>query len=79
MAESGGLIDTSHLSEKIHTQSVLPYTMTGKETLNEMVESLEKAALSEAIKTHGGNKTRIAEALGLSRNGLMKKLKRYSL
>ena len=53
--------------------------MTGKGTLNEMVESLEKTVLSEAIKTHGGNKTRIAEALGLSRNGLTKKLKRYGL
>jgi Nif-specific regulatory protein len=79
MADSGGLIETSHLSEKIHTQSALPYSMAGKGTLNEMVESLEKSVLSEAIKTHGGNKTRIAKALGLSRNGLTKKLKRYGL
>lgn len=79
MADSGGLIETSHLSEKIHSQSALPYTMAGKGTLNEMVESLEKSVLSEAIKTHGGNKTRIAEVMGLSRNGLMKKLKRYGL
>jgi transcriptional regulator with PAS, ATPase and Fis domain len=79
MADSGGLIEPSHLSEKIQSQSALPYTMAGKGTLNEMTESLEKTVLSRAIKTHGGNKTRIAEALGLSRNGLTKKLKRYGL
>ena len=48
-------------------------------TLKQMVETLEKSVLSETIKNQKGNKTRIAEALGLSRNGLMKKLKRYGL
>jgi len=79
MAESGDVIDPSHLSEKIHSQSALPYTSVEKGTLNEMTESLEKSVLSKAIKTHGGNKSKIAEVLGLSRNGLAKKLKRYGL
>jgi len=80
MVETGDPIKPSHLSEKICNRSTPAYTGTaGKETLGKMVESLEITVLSKALNTYKGNKTRIADALGLSRNGLMKKLKRYGL
>ena len=47
--------------------------------LKQMVETLEKSVLSEAIKNLKGNKIRAAKELGMSRYGLMKKLKRYGL
>jgi PAS domain S-box-containing protein len=41
------------------------------------IERLEKASLKEALKRHGGNKSRTAQALGISRKTLFRKLKRY--
>jgi transcriptional regulator with GAF, ATPase, and Fis domain len=80
IAEDGQYIDIMHLSEKICSQvgeQKPPNVLHG--TLKEMVENLEKAALTEAIAKHSGNKTRIAEELGLSRFGLMKKMQRYGI
>lgn len=41
------------------------------------IERLEKASLKEALKRHGGNKSKTAQALGISRKTLFRKLKRY--
>ncbi len=43
------------------------------------VEALEKQLLSAALKQFNGNKTKVAELLGLSRLGLRKKLARYEM
>jgi transcriptional regulator with PAS, ATPase and Fis domain len=48
-------------------------------TLRPRVERLERSLLREALGRHAGNQTRAAEALGLSRFGLQKKLKRYHM
>ncbi len=48
-------------------------------TLAEKVEALERRELAAALEKSGGNRTRAAEALGLSRQGLLKKLDRYGL
>ena len=47
--------------------------------LRPRVERLERSLLREALGRHAGNQTRAAEALGLSRFGLQKKLKRYHM
>ena len=39
----------------------------------------EEAEIVEKLREHNGNKTRVARELGLSRNGLMKKIQRYGL
>ncbi|QSQ14402.1 sigma-54-dependent transcriptional regulator [Myxococcus landrumensis] len=52
---------------------------TGATTLAAKVEALERREIEEALKRHGGNRTHSAEALGLSRQGLLKKLDRYGL
>jgi len=80
IAEDGQYIDLRHLSEKICSevgQQKPPDILQG--SLKEMVENLEKAALKDAIAKHLGNKTRVAEELGLSRFGLMKKMQRYGI
>jgi PAS domain S-box-containing protein len=41
------------------------------------IERLEKASLKEALERHGGNKSKTAQALGISRKTLFRKLKRY--
>lgn len=47
--------------------------------LKPQVERLETSLLREALARCEGNQTRAAEALGLSRFGLQKKLKRYGI
>ena len=48
-------------------------------TLRPRVERLERALLKEALSRSTGNQTKAAEALGLSRFGLQKKLRRYGM
>ena len=43
------------------------------------VEALERRMIADALKETGGNKQRAAQNLGLSRQGLLKKLKRLAL
>ena len=80
MASDGKLIQVSHLSEKIQSKLVsVKSGLSLQGTLKQMVETLEKAVLSQMLEKHRGNKTKAAEELGLSRNGLSKKMQRYGL
>ncbi|MHC4848941.1 MAG: FHA domain-containing protein [Planctomycetota bacterium] len=47
--------------------------------LKELVEGLEKRVIEEILQQCGGNKTRAAATLGLSRLGLRKKIDRYGI
>jgi DNA-binding NtrC family response regulator len=60
-------------SSKLGVQS-----QSGK-SLFAAVEALEKQMIHQAIKDAGGNKQKAAQALGVSRQGLIKKLKRLGL
>ena len=78
LAQDVKLIEPSHLSEKIIRKSAaLSPDVEMKGTLKEMVVALEKSVLTQALEKHGGNRTRVAGELGLSRYGLMKKIQRY--
>jgi two-component system, NtrC family, response regulator AtoC len=48
-------------------------------TLQEQVEALERREISLALQRHDGNRTRAADDLGLSRQGLLNKINRYGL
>jgi DNA-binding NtrC family response regulator len=41
------------------------------------VQRLEKTMIAEALRRFAGNRTRASEELGITRQGLLKKLKRY--
>jgi len=47
--------------------------------LDEAVGDYEKRCLQEALHAHGNNQVRTAKALGLSRQGLIKKMKRFGI
>lgn len=80
MTADGNLIEASNLSDKIRSRLVTESPgVKFQGSLKEMVEELEKAVLIRTLEKHGDNKTRVAKELGLSRNGLMKKMKRYRL
>ncbi len=77
LVEPGGWIDREHLSETIRDG----YQETAAEpaTLQEKLERLERAEILQVLDRTGGNKTRAARELGLSRQGLKNKLARYGI
>ncbi len=50
-----------------------------KETVGRVVAELETSLITEALARHDQNRKRTALALGLSRQGLLKKMKRYGI
>ena len=74
LAQDEGIIEFSCLSEKIVERSAkIRPELNMQGILKEMVEALEKSVLSKLLEKHGGNRTRAAKELGLSRYGLIKK------
>lgn len=50
-----------------------------KGTLKEMMEQVEMSLLADALRDHDGNKSATAKTLGITREGLHKKLKSYGM
>lgn len=82
LAEEGSFIKGADFSdevrrfmENIHTISML----TTKPTLKDAIEELERRMIVESMENNSWNQTQAARELGLSRQGLIKKLKRYNL
>ena len=48
-------------------------------SLRAAVERLEAQLIRDTLERHGGNQTRAATELGLSRRGFIDKLERYGL
>ena len=48
-------------------------------TLHEKIEALERREIKAALEKCNNNRTHTAQALGLSRQGLLKKIERYGL
>jgi DNA-binding NtrC family response regulator len=63
-------------------RSVRPLADEGADssaTLRERVEALERREITAALERCQGNRTHAAEALGLSRQGLLQKMQRYGI
>jgi two-component system NtrC family response regulator len=43
------------------------------------MDEIEKAMIVKSLKHHGGNITRVAESLGLSRAALYRRLEKYGI
>jgi len=83
-AFAGDRIAVADLSPHIASAFVTRRSGEGANPADELalkprVEALERALIQQALERHGGNQTRAAESLGLSRFGLQKKLSRYGL
>ncbi|MGZ3441122.1 MAG: AAA-type ATPase lid domain-containing protein, partial [Polyangia bacterium] len=50
-----------------------------KGSLKDQMEEIERHLLTEALREHHGNKTKTAETLGITREGLHKKLAKYGM
>jgi DNA-binding NtrC family response regulator len=78
MAAGRPVILPEDLSPQIQGKTPAAPSSEGK-TLEEKIALLERSELVRALDEHGNNKSRAAEALGLSRQGLLNKLARYGL
>jgi transcriptional regulator with GAF, ATPase, and Fis domain len=80
--DAGSFVTERLLSGKIRkVESALESAGVPKTrgTLKEVMDQVERHVVSEALRQHGGNKTSAAKALGITREGLHKKLKLLGL
>jgi transcriptional regulator with PAS, ATPase and Fis domain len=53
--------------------------LTSNETLEHSIDAVERNFIQKALERHGNSRARAAEALGISRVTLYKKMKKYGL
>ncbi len=78
LASNSKLIDEEHLSSQI-TSLGGDHAPPKDNTLKEAIEALEKRMIKQALEKSGGNRTKAAKALGLTRQGLLNKITRYGI
>jgi DNA-binding NtrC family response regulator len=67
------------LSEAIQASAAPTAPAPSGANLKDIVCDLEKRLIQDTLKQCGRNQQRAAKALGLSRQGLIKKMKRYQI
>jgi Nif-specific regulatory protein len=78
--DEGGFVEPEHLSGRVRqAESVIGKVHPRKGTLKEMVDQVEKWILIEALREHDNNKSQTARTLGITREGLHKKLKHFGI
>ncbi len=81
LAGDAPLINAELLSPRIrdYTPAEPPIELIDASSLPAAVEALEKRMIGAAMKRHGGNKTRAAEELKVSRRNLIRLVQKYEL
>jgi Nif-specific regulatory protein len=75
LVESGELISVDLVSERVR----LGQARAGRgQDLKEQLGLLERELILKALRAHGNNKTQAAEALGITRQTIISKLKQYA-
>ena len=80
----GNVIKEQDISQHIidQTEKIIdfdPLSGNDSRTMKEIVEDIEIRMIKDALLKNGGNKQRTSEMLGITRQGLFKKMKRYCL
>ena len=79
-AESGHWIEITDLSPRLRKIEGTVTRIAPKQgTLKEMMEQVERWLITEALRDHGNNKTKTAVTLGITREGLHKKLAKFNV
>lgn len=85
LCPNGGALENEHFRIATPEPSEIPPPLPPQETpasppaLQDRVDALERESILAALAASRGNKTRAAQALGLTRNGLNLKLKRLGI
>jgi transcriptional regulator with PAS, ATPase and Fis domain len=78
--EPGAFATPELLSPRIRqVEGLVGRAGVAKGTLKDMMDSVEKYFLIEALREHGNNKTNAAKSLGITREGLHKKLRQFGI
>ncbi len=78
--EPGAFATPELLSARIRqVEGLVGRAGVAKGTLKDMMDSVEKYFLLEALREHGNNKTNAAKSLGITREGLHKKLRQFGI
>ena len=76
----GGFITPDMLSPRVRqVEGMVERVRPAKGTLKEMMDQVERWLLIESLREHGNNKTASAKSLGITREGLHKKLRSFGL
>ena len=79
-ADADSWIELPHLSPQIRkVEGTLARIAPKKGTLKQMIEQVERWLLAEALRDHDNNKTKTAQTLGITREGLHKKLSKFGM
>ena len=79
-AEPGHWIEITDLSPRLRKiEGTVTRIAPQKGTLKEMMEQVERWLITEALRDHGNNKTKTAVTLGITREGLHKKLAKFNV
>lgn len=81
LVDNNDYIKPSDLSEEIYRYTELPnqYSFNSKTTLKDAVQVLERNMISASLRRNDWNQSKTAKELGVSRQGLIKKMRRYDL
>jgi Nif-specific regulatory protein len=82
LAEDGAFIKSSDFSDEVRLFMENLTTinlLTTKKSLKDAIEELERKMILRTMEANAWNQTQAARELGLSRQGLIKKLRRYNL
>jgi transcriptional regulator with GAF, ATPase, and Fis domain len=78
--DTGGFVTPDMLSPRVRqVEGMIERVRPTKGTLKEMMDQVERWLLIEALREHGNNKTAAAKVLGITREGLHKKLRSFGL
>ena len=78
--DPGGFATADLLSPRIrHVDGLVDRAQPKKGTLKEMMDQVERFVLIESLREHGNNKTAAARTLGITREGLHKKLRAFGI
>jgi transcriptional regulator with GAF, ATPase, and Fis domain len=78
--ETGGFVTPDMLSPRVRqVEGMIERVRPTKGTLKEMMDQVERWLLIEGLREHGNNKTAAAKSLGITREGLHKKLRSFGL
>jgi Nif-specific regulatory protein len=73
-------ISDQYLSKKIYNSNDIDAPRyKGSGTMQQVVECIEKQMVQEALEKTAGNRSRAAGILGITRQGLLNKIKRYNI
>ncbi|MDA0335018.1 MAG: sigma-54 dependent transcriptional regulator [bacterium] len=78
LATDDGTVDVTLLSEKISGPAG-PTSRRRRGRLRDVVADAERELIGDTLKAHAGNRSRAAEALGITRYTLLQKLRQFGL